>query len=154
MCKDDHRPPPKFAGMTRAEAVEYLRKIHEEFCMAVYQYNDSVNPQLLLCIVGVLVVTIVQIYSVIIYVGFNISTLETRTIHVLNWMSVVTQTFGFFLVLKSAQIYRNMVRSISSLEESLLSFSMCCRWLVWPIYSWNTLQEQRLLKNINKFESL
>lgn len=109
ICKENHPVPAKLSKLMPAEQVEYLRQLHEDICLAVYEYNSCLSPQLLCTIVTLLIVLIVQLYSVIIYLGFDISTPETCTIHVMNCITVTFTSMGLFFLFKNMQHYKNMV---------------------------------------------
>lgn len=109
MCKESHLIPTKLSKFSPAELVEYLRKLHEDICLVVYDYNTCLNPQLLCGIVTALIVLIVQLYSVIVHLGFEISTQETSMVFILNCMSVFIHAVGLFIIFKNIQQYKNMV---------------------------------------------
>lgn len=110
LCKDDHPVPPRLSKLSTAEQVEYLRRLHEDICLVVYQYNSCLNPQLLCGIVIILIILVVQLYSVIVHLGFEASTPQTNAIFVLNCMSVFIHAAGLFVIFRNTQQYKNMVR--------------------------------------------
>lgn len=109
ICKENHPLPIKLSKYSPAELVEYLRKLHEDICLVVYDYNTCLNPQLLCGIVTALIVLIVQLYSVIVHLGFEIATQETSMVFILNCMSVLIHSVGLFIIFKNIQQYKNMV---------------------------------------------
>lgn len=111
ICKEDHPIPTKLYKLPPAEIVEYLRRLHEDVCLIAYQYNGCLNPQLLCGIVIALIVLIVQMYSVIVHLGFEASTRETNMVFVLNCMTILIHAVGLFIIFKSTQQYKNMVNS-------------------------------------------
>lgn len=109
LCKENHPIPIKMSKFSAAELVEYLRRLHEDICLVVYEYNNCLNPQLLCGIVTALIVLIVQLYSVIVHLGFEIATQETSMVFILNCMSVFIHSIGLFIIFKNIQQYKNMV---------------------------------------------
>lgn len=109
ICKENHSVPRRLYNLLPGEQVEYLRKLHEDICLAVYQYNCSLNPQLLFGIVSILIILVVQLYSVIVHIGFEEATPETNRIYLLNCMSVVIHSLGLLIIFKNVQQYKNMV---------------------------------------------
>lgn len=109
LCKDNHTLPAKLSKFSSAELVEYLRRLHEDVCLVVYEYNSCLNPQLLCGIVTALIVLIVQLYSVIVHLGFEVATQETSMVFILNCMSVFIHSIGLFIIFKNVQQYKNMV---------------------------------------------
>lgn len=109
LCKDNHPLPIKLSKFSSAELVEYLRRLHEDICLVVYEYNNCLNPQLLCGIVTALIVLIVQLYSVIVHLGFEVATQETSMVFILNCMSVFSHSLGLFIIFKNVQQYKNMV---------------------------------------------
>lgn len=118
LCKENHSVPAELSKFTSAELVEYLRKLHEDICLVVYEYNSCLNPQLLCGIVIALIVLIVQLYSVIVHLGFEIATQETSMVFILNCMSVFIHSLGLFVIFKNIQHYKNMVSLTYSCKKS------------------------------------
>lgn len=110
VCTEEHLLSERLLKLSQVELLEYLRRLHEDISIATYQFNDYLNPQLLLGVVISLVVLIIHIYSIIIYIGFDITTTpETDMINILNYLSMIMHTMGPFFLFRAAQHYKNIV---------------------------------------------
>lgn len=109
MCNEDHFLPMNAAKLKPAEVVEYLRILHEDICIIMYEMNNCLNPQILVHTVVELTVLIVHWYAVIIYAAFNFKDPLASTIHFLNCLFVVMHSLGLFVFLRNAQQLRNIV---------------------------------------------
>lgn len=110
VCTEDHTLSKKLQKFTQVELLEYLRRLHEDISIATYQFNEYLNPKLLMAVVISLIVLILHIYSIIIYIGFDISTTpETDMINILNYVSMIMHTMGPFFLFRAAQQYKNIV---------------------------------------------
>ncbi|XP_044270123.1 uncharacterized protein LOC123014891 [Tribolium madens] len=128
LCKEEHPCSGRLAKLPQAEVVEFLRILHEDISLVIYEVNDCLNPQFLCHTVVELTVLIVQWYAVIVYMAFTFKAPLASSIHVVNCFFVVVHTLGIFLFLKNAQQLKNMIQGlnnflleystrISSLEE-------------------------------------
>ncbi|KYB28726.1 hypothetical protein TcasGA2_TC032427 [Tribolium castaneum] len=128
LCKEEHPCSGRLAKLPQAEVVEFLRILHEDISLVIYEINDCLNPQFLCHTVVELTVLIVQWYAVIVYMAFTFKAPLASSIHVVNCFFVVVHTLGIFLFLKNAQQLKNMIQGlnnflleystrISSLEE-------------------------------------
>lgn len=113
VCKQEHKCFGKMLQLTQPELIEYLRSLHEDISLAMYDINSCLNPQLLFHTVVELTVLIIHWYEVIIYTSYEFSSPFASTINFLNWIFVITHSAGLFLFLKSAQELKNMVSSIT-----------------------------------------
>lgn len=111
ICKELHTRPAKLLKLTQEETIEYLRCLHEDICSLMHDYNLCLNPQVLVAFITALLVLIVQLYSVIIYIAYDISSPEAKSIFILNCLNVTVHAFGMFLIFKTFQEYENMVSS-------------------------------------------
>lgn len=109
VCKQEHKCFGKMLVLSQPELIEYLRGLHEDVSLAMYDINDCLNPQLLFHTIVELTVLIVHWYEVIIYTSYTFSTPFASTINCLNWVFVIAHTIGLFLFMKSAQELKNMV---------------------------------------------
>jgi hypothetical protein len=111
LCKEEHPCTGKLAKLPQAEVVEFLRILHEDISLVIYEINDCMNPQFLCHTVVELTVLIVQWYAVIVYMAFTFKAPLASSIHVVNCFFVIMHTLGIFLFLKNAQQLKNMVSS-------------------------------------------
>jgi hypothetical protein len=107
----EHPCTGKLAKLPQAEVVEFLRILHEDISLVIYEINDCMNPQFLCHTVVELTVLIVQWYAVIVYMAFTFKAPLASSIHVVNCFFVIMHTLGIFLFLKNAQQLKNMVSS-------------------------------------------
>lgn len=112
VCKQEHKCFGKMLQLTQPELIEYLRSLHEDISLAMYDINSCLNPQLLFHTVVELTVLIIHWYEVIIYTSYEFASPYASTINFLNWVFVIAHTAGLFLFLKSAQELKNMVSII------------------------------------------
>lgn len=113
LCKEEHPCSSRLAKLPQAEVVEFLRILHEEISLIIYEINDCMNPQFLCHTVVELTVLIVQWYAIIVYMAFSFKAPMASSIHVVNCFFVIIHTLGIFLFLKNAQQLKNMVSSIT-----------------------------------------
>lgn len=112
ICKEQHSRPTKLLKLTQEEVIEYLRCLHEDICSLMHDYNLCLNPQVLVSFITGLLVLIVQLYSVIIYIAYDISAPEAKSIFILNCLNVAVHALGMFLIFKTFQEYENMVSMV------------------------------------------
>ncbi|KAF5290633.1 hypothetical protein FQR65_LT01923 [Abscondita terminalis] len=114
VCKQNHERFGKMLLLNQPEVVEYLRGLHEDISLAMYNINSCMNPQLLFHTVIELTVLIIHWYEVIVYTSYNFSSPLANTINFVNWMFVIAHSIGLFLFLKSAQDLKNMVQGLTN----------------------------------------
>lgn len=117
LCKSQHARTFQLANLNQIEVVEFLRILHEEISLVIYEFNNCMNPQLLCHTVVELTVLILQWYAVVVYLAFTFHSPMVSTIHVLNCLFVVMHTIGLFLFLRNAQHLKNMVRHSSKIHH-------------------------------------
>lgn len=117
LCKEEHPCTGRLAKLPQAEVVEFLRILHEDISLVIYEINDCMNPQFLCHTVVELTVLIVQWYAVIVYMAFTFKAPQASSIHVVNCFFVIVHTLGIFLFLKNAQQLKNMVSTFSQTEQ-------------------------------------
>lgn len=109
MCRDSHPLSNHMLKLKSAELVEFLRILHEDICLIMYEMNNCLNPQILVHTVVELTVLIIHWYAVIIYAAFDFVAPLASTIHCLNCLFVFLHTIGLFVFLRNAQQLRNIV---------------------------------------------
>lgn len=119
LCKNKHECGAKLSKLSQPELIEYLRCLHEEISLVMYDINACMNPQFLCHMVVELTVLIVHWYAVIIYMAYDFLTPVASSIHFLNVLFVVLHTFGLFSFLKHAQQLQNMVSTSYLFIEQL-----------------------------------
>lgn len=130
ICKELHTRPTKLLKLTQEEMIEYLRCLHEDICSLMHDYNLCLNPQVLVSFITALLVLIVQLYSVIIYIAYDISSPETKSIFILNCLNVTVHAAGLFLIFKNFQEYENMVSSKYIYLKAIEFFYMIVKKLI------------------------
>lgn len=109
LCDESHPMLDRVRRMPVAEIIEYLRCLHEEICITIYEMNESLNPQFLAHVVVELSVLILNWYAVIMYMAYVFSNPIARTLHFLNLFFVIVHTLGLLVFLKQAQQLQNLV---------------------------------------------
>lgn len=114
MCKGTHQLSEQLLKLKSPELIEYLRILHEDISILIYEMNGCLNPQLLIHTIVELTVLIVHWYAVIIYFVFAINNSLANTVHLLNCLFVFLHTFGLFLFLRTAQKLWNIVSNFNT----------------------------------------
>lgn len=112
LCTEIHRTIDNVKKLPFAEVIEYLRCLHEEVCMVMYEMNDSLNPQFVAHVSVELVVLILNWYTVIMFIAYVFSNPIAKTLHFLNLFYIVMHTLAFAIFLKQAQQLQNLVSPI------------------------------------------
>lgn len=114
ICKEVHMGAAKLKSFGQVNVIEYLRCLHEEVSLVMYDINASMNPQFLFHTMMELTVLIVHWYAVIIYFTYKSATPVDTTIHFLNCLFVFLHTFGLWVFLKTANQQHGMVQGLTN----------------------------------------
>lgn len=105
-CGEDHIH--KY-NLKSYEWIDYLRRLHEDICVIQKKMNNSLNPQLLICLMFECTIIVINCYSLVLSYLYSASRTKSYMMHIINYVFLISHIGGLVTILNNEQKIENLV---------------------------------------------
>ena len=111
-CGEDHIDKN---NLKSHEWMDYLRQLHEHVCVIQKKMNNSLNPQLLICLLFECTTIVINCYSLVLFYLYSASRTKSYVMHSINYVFLISHVGGLVTFLNNEQKIENLVSTVHTI---------------------------------------